>query len=177
MANQTVSVGGILATLSHVRLPMGLVLDSVEIRGSGLRVQTEPFDAQLPEPARVIVTVSESALAAFLEKSGAAGLHSFRVEIADGRIVVHATKTVLIELRAKAVARLAIADGKALNIELESVELLGGAGLTNLVRQQVAGLNPIFDAAELPFPLTLESVEATDGVVRIFGQMEPPQVP
>jgi hypothetical protein len=104
-------------------------------------------------------------------------LHSFRVEIADGTVTVHASKTVLIEIRAKAVAHLTIVDSKSLHIELDSVELLGGAGLTNLVRQQVDGMNPIFDARELPVPMTLESVEAADGVVRVFGLIEPPQVP
>jgi len=174
MPNQRVAIGNLRATLTSVKLPMGLVLDSVEVVGDALTLDSEPMGLQMPKPGDVTVTLSDSHLAAYLEQTNPGGLHSFLVGVRDGLIEVHATKTVIIDIRAKALARLVIVDGRQLHIQLESVEVLGGGGLTNVVRQQVEAMNPLFDASELPVDLVLESVEASDGVVRIFGKLRPP---
>ena len=173
MANQAVTIGNLEATLRHVKLPLGLVLDSVVVQGDALKLNSEPVGVALPKPGDVVVTLSDSNLAAYLEQTNPGGLHSFLVGVRDGLVEVHATKSIIIDIRAKALARLVIVGGRQLHIQLESGEVMGGGGLTNVVRQQVESMNPLFDAAELPVDLTLDSVEATEGTVRIYGKLRP----
>lgn len=161
------------AHLRGVLLPIGLKLDTVDIRGQGLHLEKRPFVAEVQRPGEMVVTVQAESLAAFLEHQSPGGLRNFQVDIQGGRLYVQATKTILIEVRATAVCTLRIVDGKQLFVDLENVDVLGGSGLTNMVRQQMDALNPVLDAEDLPVEATLTEVEADAGRIVLKGQIRP----
>jgi hypothetical protein len=150
---------------------MGLVIDLVELQGQRLNVVAEPIGFNLAEPARLRVLVSEASLAAFLEAQSPAGLQNFEITATGNKLIVVATKRVIVEIRATAICSLRIADGTKLYVDLDSVELPGGGSLTNLVRSQLEAINPIFDLATLPVNARMNSVIAEGGFVVLEGEV------
>lgn len=174
MASQeTLDIGEFTAHLRNTVLPMGLNIDDIRIYGSKIRLIHPPFSAAMSQPGKLEVFVSSGSLAAFLEKLGPAGLRDFRVEAADDRIVVRAVKVVLIPIASTAVARLRIHEGRQLFIELDSVEVAGGAPLKNLVQGQLDQINPVLDVAQLPFvKARLTGVTMDRGGIVVTGEVE-----
>jgi hypothetical protein len=169
----TVDVGSFEAHLRSVVLPIGLRLDSVLLRGQSLHVEGKPFSAHVPKPGTMTVTVSQENLAAYLNEEAPGGLRDFDITVQGGRLIVQATKSMLIDVRATAVCTLRIVNGKELYVDLETVEVFGGGGLTNMVRSQLEAINPIFDVQELPLDAVLTNVEAEAGQVVLHGLVEP----
>ena len=99
-------------------------------------------------------------------------MHDFSVRAEDGKLHVRAKKTLLVELKVTAVATLRIVGGKQMWIDVESVDVMG-AGAKNLVQSQIAKINPVLDAADLPLDATLESVEVGEGKVVLHGTVSP----
>jgi hypothetical protein len=151
---------------------MGLNLDHVELRGVDLSVETEPFAASIGRPGELEVTLMESSLAAFLEKEAPGGLRDFAVSARDGKLYVQASKRVLIDIRATAVCTLRIDGGKRLFVDLESAEA-SGLDLRNMLEAQLANVNPVLDASDLPLRATLTDVNVGEGRVVLHGLLEP----
>ncbi len=170
--SETLEVGGLEAHLKGVVLPMGLRLDTLDLWGEGLRLQKTPFHIAATQPGRLEATVSESALAAFLESQSPGGLRNFVVRVGDERVHIQATKTMFIEVRANAVCRLRIDEGKRLFVDLESVEAMG-MNPTALVQGQLDRINPVLDVRDLPVAAHLTSVQATGGKVLLKGTVDP----
>lgn len=162
--------------LTGIVIPIGLRVDEVTVSGERLTAyDAEPW-LELSESAHLNVVVSQESVAAFLEKRAPAGLSKFRVEAEDGMLKVHAVKRILIEVPATALCRLVIRDGREIHVELESVEVMGGASLTELVRSQIDAINPILDVDDLPLPMDLHltSVETNEGRILVRGVAEKP---
>lgn len=169
----TLDVAEFSAHLKGVTLPLGLIVDDVRIAGQGIHLEREPFVAKLSAPGRLEVFVSVTALAKFLEAQAPAGLKDFRVEGKDGKLVVRASKTVIVPIPATAVCALRIENGRQLFVELESVEVAGGASIRNLVQNQLDRINPLVDAADLPMvKATLDQVRIEPNGVILSGSVE-----
>lgn len=153
---------------------MGLRVDDVRLYGRGLHLVREPFAAQLQSPGKLEVFVSETSLAEFLERQAPAGLKDFKVEARDGKLFVKAVKTMIVAIPATAVCALRVEEGKRLMVDLESVEVAGGASIKTLVQNQLDRINPIVDAADLPMVnATIEEVRMENGGVILTGQVVP----
>ena len=59
-----------------------------------------------------------------------------------------------------------IVDGKQLHVILEDADPFPARGL---IESQIENANPIFDAADLPFAVTIERTEIEAGQLRAFG--------
>lgn len=153
---------------------MGLVLDEVEIAGEGLEVDAEPFALRLPQPGSLRVRVGEASLAQFLSKKAPGALKNFRVALAEGEIRVKATATILFPIEVSATCLLRLEEEARLYVELKRMDSLGGAGIAGIVQGQLAAINPVFDAADLPFPVVLKTVEIADGFLDLKGAISPP---
>jgi hypothetical protein len=173
VSDKSLDVTSFDANLRGVLLPIGLRLDTVELRGQGLHIEGKPFSLSASKPGDMVVMVSQEALAAYLNQLSPGGLRNFQVSIVGGKLFIQASKTLLIEVRATAACRLRIQDGRQLYVELDSVDVLGGGGLTNLVRSQLDSINPILDASDLPIEATLTEVEADAGRVVLRGKVAP----
>lgn len=172
MPNQHVEVGPFAFSVKDVLLPMGLNVASVEVQGFGATLDSKPFAMTLPQPGTMEAHVGEADLAAFLEKQAPGGMHEFSVQAEGGKLHVRAKKTLLVDLKVTAVASLRIVDGKEMWIDVESVDVMG-AGAKNLVQSQIAKINPVLDANDLPVDATLDSVEVGDGRVVLRGTVSP----
>lgn len=173
-AGGSLSIAAFVTTLDEVRLPVGLTVRSIRLNGAGLDISTDPVTLSLPSPARFEAEVDEAGVQAFLNQKAPGGLKNFVVKIVDGEIRVEAVLKVLIELKASAVCRLAIVGGQRLMVELQSAEMLS-VGAKTLIQSQIDNVNPIFDVAQLPLPVTLETVEAVDGAIKLTGTVSPPE--
>lgn len=172
MSGEAVKVESLVAELRNVLLPMGLIVDRVKVSGEGIFLQKTPFKIEVRKPGVVEAELRQEAMAEFLEAQSPGGLSNFSIEARDNRLYVSATKRMIVELKIQAIATLRIEGGKRLHVDLVSVDVMG-AGATNLVQSQLDRINPVLDAAELPFNAILESVETRDGRVYIRGTLEP----
>lgn len=169
---EQIQIGSAFAEFSKVRLPFGLDVEILRVEGTGLLLQREPFDWKLGEPAKVVATVTDLALQAFLEHKKPGGLRDFFVQLSQGEVQVHATARVLIEIRAVAVCDLEIVEGKQLFVRLKKVDVLG-VGAKSLVQKQLDEINPILDVKDLPVPLELQTVEIGDGKIVMTAALLP----
>lgn len=172
--SQSLDVASFDASLKGVILPIGLKLDQVTLRGNGLHLENDPFRASVTKPGDMVVTVTQESLAEFLNQQSPAGLRNFQVTAQNGKLIVQASKTILFEVRATALCTLRIVDGSQLFVDLESVDVMGGGSLTNMVRSQLDALNPILDAKDLPVKAVLNTVDIDAGQVVLRGKVSPP---
>lgn len=173
MAKQTVQIGSLAATLRKIVLPIGLEIEQVEIEGSGLKLTPEPLEFSLPKPGKLKVTVTETALANFLNKRSPGGLKDFKVRVTGGTVNVEATAVLLIPIKALAKCGLSIrAEGKHLWVDLVSVDV-AGIGAKSLVQNQIDQVNPVFDMAQFPITGKLETVTIGEGEVYLTGSVAP----
>ena len=144
-----IGFGALEAAASEVRLPIGLVLDSVKlISGSG-SLGLEPFAVGLAEEARIEVCIGEKSLQSYLGRLAPGGLEGFRVRLADGKATVEAFKRMLVAVPARAVCTVRIVEETKLFIDVEQVEMLGAA-VKSIVQSQMDQMNPVLDLADLP---------------------------
>lgn len=173
MANQTVKIGSLTATLQKIVLPVGLEIEKVEIEGEGLQLTPEPLNFSLPKPGKLKVSVTESALASFLNKRSPGGLKEFKVRITGGAVHVEATAVLLIPIKALAKCGLSIrGEGKLLWVDLVSVDV-AGIGAKSLVQNQIDQVNPVFDMQQFPITGKLETVTIGEGEILLTGSVAP----
>jgi hypothetical protein len=172
---QTLDVGSFTARLEQVALPMGLVLDVVNVVGERIHLEKEPFQIQLASPGQLEVTVSEKSLEAFLNAKSPGNLSGFEVTLVNERIYIQATAHVIVPIKAAAVCTLRIEGGKQLFVDLESVDVLG-VGAKKLVQSQLDSINPVLDASDLPLEARLTSSAVAKGAVVLRGEIEPKPV-
>jgi len=173
-AKNEITASSVLATLTQVVLPMGLVIDEVTFSGQAITVQMNPLDIRAPHPAMVAATVKLTSLDRYLENDAPGGLKNFRCEGEDGWLYVNAIKKVIFDVAVKAKCRVSIRDQKELWVDLASVEVMGGASVTNLVQSQLANLNPLFSVAEIPIVARLTSAEVGTDQIVIRLEVGPP---
>jgi len=152
---------------------MGLNVDDVRLAGRGLRLQRKPFEAQVSEPGDLEVFVSEGSLADFLNRLAPAGLTNFSIDARDGKLHVRATKVVLLPIPATAVCTLRVVNQQQLFVDLESVEVAGGASIKTLIQSQLDRINPLVDAADLPLQAKIDRVTVENGGVVLRGTVSP----
>lgn len=161
-------------TLSEFVLPMGLTLDSLELKGEDCMVETEPFSWSVGSPGRLEAVVGQDSVQAFVSSRLPAQVKDAKVLLESGVILVIAKAKLIFEVEVRAVCRLTITDGKRLNIELDEIE--PGGPVRSIVEGQLQGMNPLFDVSALPLDATLESVTIADGRLVLCGLVAPRQV-
>lgn len=167
-----VKVQKVQATLSGIRLPMGLLVDHLAIHGSSLSIDTHPPGYRLEEPGTVEAVISQESLAEFLTNEAPGGLKDFQVRAEGGKLHVQATAVMILPIKASAICTLRIANESQLHVDLESVDVMGMGG-RSMVESQLAKINPVFDASDLPIPMKLDRVEIAKGMVTLFGRITP----
>ncbi|MBI1756104.1 MAG: LmeA family phospholipid-binding protein [Fimbriimonas ginsengisoli] len=168
--DSTFQAGKVDATLTEVRLPNGLVLDRLELRGQGLRVAPSPFSLSLSSPGSLKAVLSAASLAAFLEASSPSNLGQFAVKADDGLVVIDVSVQMVFVARVRIILRLVIQDEARLVAVLQSVSLPMAMGV---VASQLASLNPILDSAQLPVPAQMKSVESKAGAITLTATISP----
>lgn len=160
------------AQILNLELPFGLVVDSFRLSASGGSAETKPFSLSLSESALVEATVSQGSLLNFLTRESPGNVRMEALHITPKGIVVTASIRVLIELKGNALCQLRIEDRKRIIVVLEEVDVMG-VGAKGLVQNQIDQINPVLDAADLPFNIELTEVELRSGELVIRGTANP----
>lgn len=169
----SMAVGPFECVLRQVKLPMGLILDEVRLRGDGVTVLTDPFEAFARQAGDLNVVLTAASMQAFLNAEQPGGLRDIEVTLADGKVYVSATKRVLVDVRANAVCTLRVEGGKKVFVELESVDLLG-AGAKNLLQSQLDQINPVLDLDQFPIEARIDEIVVAAGAILANGKIAPP---
>jgi DNA repair exonuclease SbcCD nuclease subunit len=154
-------------------LPFGLNVDEVDIKGAKAEINHDPLSLSLEEPADVVVRVKESSVQEYLERKQPGGLSDIDLKAADGLLYLKGRTRLFVEVSVSAVCRLVIKDKKSLWVQVKEVNV-AGVGTKNLVESQIDKINPVLNAEDLPFPVTLETLTVKDGVIQIDGLASPP---
>ena len=158
-------------TAKNLRLPIGLVLDTVEISVQQTNITSDPLQIQLEKAGTAEITVSASSVAAFLEHLKPGGLSGFSVKIEDGIVHIQAVMQVIISIPVAATCSLSIADETQLVLELLDVSPAAGR---QILEAQLANINPLFDVSQLPISVALTEVKAENGAIYLAGDLRPP---
>lgn len=161
-------VGAVQARFEQIELDFGLVVDSFEVRGQNAACTTDPFAINLTQPGTARAVVLESAVEQLLTAKAPGNIKEFQVQISGGLIFVEAKAQIVVPIPVKAVCTLEIEAGKRLQVKIQSVDVMGG-GAKAIVESQIAKINPIFDAADLPIDVRLDTVEADAGRIVVDG--------
>lgn len=160
------------ATLTAVKLPVGLVLDEVEITTGPGKIRTKPWELNLDQAGAVTVRVSEGSVERFLLQKAPGGFGDIRVKLLSGRVLVDASiKVVFMDVSVKAICRLVVQDRQRLVVQLVSADMMGMAP-ERMIQNQIDSINPLLDVADLPIPLELDSVEVEAGWIVARGLLQ-----
>lgn len=163
--------GHVRVHLEGLSLAKAPRLDEVFIEGGPLHVAQEESGEIVPVGSgELTVLVRSDSIAQFLESQGAGGLSNFQVSVSQEGVRVQAVKTVLIPIQAVALVKLEVENGADVHVRLVTAEALG-VGVRTLIEDQLAKINPIFQASDLPFPCVLTGVVHEAGQVRIEGRL------
>lgn len=146
-----------------LELPNGLVLDSVEVDSGPATFDTEAGGVALGQPAALVARLGPASLQRFLAGRLPAAVRDVAVAFQAGEIGVLARAQMIVSVQVAIRLALRLESASQVHVAVLDVE----PGLARaLVEEEVAKANPVFDAAELPFPTQLESVEVgADAVV------------
>lgn len=147
--------------------PIGLLIDEVNLKGGPLEIDTDEIKSSQGSLSFEAIIKNKS-VAVFLEKLQPGGLHSFTVNIQSDGIHIEAVKTVLLPIQATAHAILKLDSPESVSVELLSAEALG-AGLKNMVANQIEQINPIVKADMFPIPVEFKEIINEEGQVRVLG--------
>lgn len=144
-----------LALLGHqLRLPMGLVIDEVEVHADGLTL--EGMRPAVAHPAKATVRLSAASLQEFIAPQLPAMVQGLQVRLERGLILATTTVKLLVEVRSTAELRPRLVEGKELHLEVVGYD---GPGVARVVLdKQIEAQNPVFRVSDLPFPAELLAV-------------------
>lgn len=158
----------------NITLPMGLTIDSFELKVGHTKCQLKPFHLNLNEPADFEARVSSQNIASFLELKQVGGLKGFAVTIEPESLTVEATAKVVVTMRVAAKCGLKIQNNSQLVVELISVSVPGPM-VRKMVEKELAKANPLFDIAEVISGASLSIVSFKDDHIVITGKADWPQ--
>ena len=163
--------GHVRVHLEGLSLEKAPRLDEVFVEGGPLHV-TQDADGEIVPigSGDLSVIVRSDSIAQFLESQGAGGLSNFQVSISQEGVRVQAVKTVLIPIQAVALVKLEVENGADVHVRLVTAEALG-VGVRTLIEDQLAKINRICSASDLPLPGVLTGVVHEAGQVRIEGRL------
>jgi hypothetical protein len=165
-----IQIGEMTSTFTWLMTPIGLLIDEATISGGPVTVnidELEKSDGDLNFEA----IIKNQSLEVFLEKLQPGGLHNFSVHVKADGIHIEATKTVLVPIQTTAHAVLKLIGEESVSVELLSAEALG-AGLTNMVANQIEQINPVVKTDMFPFPVQFKQIIHEEGFVRLLGEAQ-----
>ena len=155
-------------TLTWLMTPIGLLLDEVTLSGGPFTIDTHDLDKAEGE-MRFEAIIKNQSIAVFLEKLQPGGLHDFVVNVQADGVHIEAVKTVLVPIQATAHAILKLNGEDSVSVELLSAEAFG-AGLKNMVANQIEQINPVVKADMFPFPVQFKDLTHHEGYVLVVGE-------
>lgn len=164
---ETIRAGAWAATFADLETSVGLAIEELTLQAEETRIDTDPFVVTM-KPAEMEAKISAQAVANFLELKAPGGLSAFAVTLDDGKVIIEASARMLVVIRARVVCTLRIANGKQIWVDLASADGVPSPA-RGLVESNLAKVNPVFDAKDLPLDVTLTEVTVDDGMIVLHG--------
>lgn len=143
----------VAAFAQDVELPMGLILDEVEIRAKNVAWEDS---LSLTTPAEALVRVSEASLQTFVASQLPPIVQNLQVRFVNGLILATASMKVVFEVSATAHLVPEIINGQSIHLKLVKFE--GPSVARNMLESQIDQRNPVFEASSLPMTINLDRV-------------------
>lgn len=167
-SSDIIQIGELTTKLTWLMTPIGLLIDEANLTGGPLTIDTDEL-RQSEGEVKFEAIIKNKSIAVFLEKLQPGGLHSFEVDIQEDGIHINAIKTVLLPIQATAHAILKLDSPESVSVELLSAEALG-AGLKNMVANQLEQINPVVKSDMFPIPIEFKEIIHEEGQVRVLGE-------
>ncbi len=166
---EQIKSSAVAAFAQDVELPMGLILDEVEIRAKNVAWE-DGFS--LANPAEALVRISEARLQAFVASQLPPMVYNLQVRYAEGLILATASLRFVFEVKATAHLAPEIIDSQSLHLNL--VKFDGPSIARSILESQIVQRNPVFEASSLPMSITLDRVAVGEmlelaGTVSVSG--------
>ncbi|MBS1705899.1 MAG: LmeA family phospholipid-binding protein [Armatimonadetes bacterium] len=168
-----VSCGHVDLRLDRLKLPNGLLVDSLSLDADNLQFDTQSKQASLATAGTCVATVSEQSLTEFLMAELPSAIRKVEVQCVGGRIQIAAIARVIVEIKALALCRLEIVDERELYVRLESVT--PGGPVEGIVESNLEKVNPVFKSEDIPFPVRMLEARVEHGKVQLICQVMPPE--
>ncbi|MFQ3587969.1 MAG: LmeA family phospholipid-binding protein [Fimbriimonadaceae bacterium] len=168
-----VSVERLHIELGRMVLPVGLVLDSVRVDAGSARLATDPVSLVLDHPARYQTAISEASVVEFVAPRLPDNLREATLSLLPGEILVTGKFRLLVEIPFRASLALVVVEQRQLRLDVRSIDVLG-TGPAQMVQKRLDAINPVFDVADVPFPMTIEEALVDSGVLVLRGELRPP---
>lgn len=150
------------ATASNIRLSNGLVVDSVDLEASHVRFDEN--GASYEGFARAVARLSPESVEGFLAAQVPQMVQNVRVAFEGDQIVVRATASLMLTVEVTIRIGLEIQDDTRLAAVVQSVE----PGLARrLIEDEIAKVNPLLDASDLPVSVEFESIVIAEDAVTL----------
>ncbi len=166
-SDKIIQIGEMTTTLTWLMTPIGLLLDEVTLTGGPFTIHTHDLEESEGD-IKFEAIIKNQSIAVFLEKLQPGGLHNFVVDVQPDGIHLEAVKTVLLPIQATAHAILKLNGEESVSVELISAEAFG-AGVKNMVANQIEQINPVVKADMFPFPVQFKEIIHEVGQVRVVG--------
>lgn len=160
------------ANLTNVRLSNGLVISEIALEIEEFSLSAGDHAPASPRQGNVVATLTEAHLSQFLDTTLPSAVKKVEVQLVGGRIQVAAIAKVVFDIKALALMHIELVDGKELNVILDEADPFPARGL---IESQIEKANPIFNAADLPFEVTIERTEIEAGLLKAFGTFRLPE--
>lgn len=167
-SSDEIQIGTIEAKLTWLMTPIGLLIDEANLTGGPVTIDTDELRNSTGEMDFEAIIRNQS-VAVFLEKLQPGGLHNISVQIRPDGVHIQALKTVLLPIQVSAHAKLKLDSPDSISVELIAAEAMG-AGLKNMVANQIEQINPIVESDMFPIPVRFEKVIHEEGQVRVTGK-------
>lgn len=153
-----------------LKMEHGPEVDRLVLVGEQLTLTSNPLNLRLGRDGTAEATIGEESLTSYLSTKLPAPISKVEVQLVGGRVQVAAIAKIVFEIRALAMCKLEIVDGREIHVRLESVE--PGGPVRTMLEGQLDKVNPVFDVADLPVPAILESTRIEAGQLIVTGKFE-----
>lgn len=163
-------IGSLSISARNIELDFGLTIASFDISSGPGSAVIDPFNLKLDEPGKMTATVTDQSVAQLLQKQSPPQVKDFRVQLLDQKILVDCTANIIVSIPVKAVCTLEIVNKNQLFVRLQDVDAMGGKA-TNIISSQIDKINPVLDAKDLPVNVEFTSVDCSDNLITLHGQV------
>ena len=153
-------------SLGHIRIEGDLVLSELAISGTDVQFSVDGLGGA--NRLAIKAMISPADFAELVSSRLSESLESSSVELQEECFVIRGKKRKIIGIPVEVQCHLRVLDQRYIHIDLSKGEAFG-IGIQGLVKPIEDQMNPVFDAAILPFPVSIASVSVSRQGLEITG--------
>jgi len=164
--SKSVEIENLDLQAQNVLLPMGLRVSTIAVKGQSAVIDLSA-KALVGGSVTLVATVTEQPLAEFVQSKVPPQVKDVQVYLGDGLIKLSAKAVILLPISFTAYCKLEIVNETELHLRL--VDVQPGGPVLSFLEKEVAEMNPILSASDLPVAVKLTGVTIEDGAINLTG--------